>query len=86
VVCGVGSVESRAGGNYGAVNATVGSADVCSIWGDDPAKDYRLEEGHRPRERADTLRLCDDCVEIRRSMGDPFLPLIRRRTHEAVEN
>jgi hypothetical protein len=58
-----------------AVNATVGSADVCSIWGDDPAKDYRLEEGHRPPEGADTLRLCDDCVEIRRSMGDPFLPL-----------
>ncbi|WP_316214828.1 YiiX/YebB-like N1pC/P60 family cysteine hydrolase [Bradyrhizobium sp. SZCCHNR2035] len=46
--------------------------DVCSICGDDPAADYRLEKGFRPPGGPDTLRLCDDCLEIRRSMGDPF--------------
>lgn len=52
-----------------------GRMDVCSICGDDPAKDYRLEANHRPPGGVDTLRLCDDCVAIRRQAGDPFIPL-----------
>lgn len=49
--------------------------DVCSICGDDPAADYRLERASRPAGGPDTLRLCDDCVEIRKNMGDPFEPI-----------
>jgi hypothetical protein len=49
--------------------------DVCSICGDDPAKDYQLEESHRPPGGVDTLRLCDDCVGIRRAKGEPFVLL-----------
>jgi hypothetical protein len=52
-----------------------GRADVCSICGDDPASDYRLEEEHRPAGGADTLRLCEDCVRIRRASGEPFTVL-----------
>jgi len=52
-----------------------GRTDVCSICGDDPASDYRLAEEHRPAGGADTLRLCDDCVGIRREAGEPFMPL-----------
>lgn len=52
-----------------------GRTDVCSICGDDPASDYRLEEEHRPAGGADTLRLCEDCVRIRRASGEPFTVL-----------
>jgi hypothetical protein len=52
-----------------------GRLDVCSVCGDDPASDYRLAEGHRPAGGVDTLRLCDDCVRIRRAGGEPFMLL-----------
>jgi Permuted papain-like amidase enzyme, YaeF/YiiX, C92 family len=53
----------------------VGRSDVCSICGDDPASDYRLAEECRPAGGPDTLRLCDDCVGIRRKAGEPFVSL-----------
>ncbi|MEA2895264.1 MAG: hypothetical protein QOJ84_879 [Bradyrhizobium sp.] len=49
-----------------------GRTDVCSICGDDPAKDYRLEKPFRAAGGVDTLRLCDDCVVIRKGMGEPY--------------
>jgi hypothetical protein len=49
-----------------------GREDVCSVCGDDPAADYRLERLFRPAGGPDTLRLCEDCVEIRKDMGEPF--------------
>jgi hypothetical protein len=57
------------------VIAAAGRVDVCSICGDDPARDYRLEAGHRRPAGPDTLRLCDDCVEIRTKMGERFILL-----------
>lgn len=54
---------------------TLGTSDVCSICGDAPATDYRLEGGHRPPAGVDTLRLCDDCVRIRRAGGEPYVEL-----------
>lgn len=61
---------------------SAGSPDVCSICGDDPARDYRLEERHRAAGGVDTMRLCDDCLKIRRAMGEPFVPL-REATNAA---
>lgn len=52
-----------------------GRSDVCSVCGDDPAKDYRLTEGDRPPSGVDTLRLCDGCVIIRAASGESFEPL-----------
>jgi hypothetical protein len=49
-----------------------GRDDVCSVCGDDPASDYRLEKALRQAGGPNTLRLCDDCVQIRRNMGEPF--------------
>jgi hypothetical protein len=46
--------------------------DVCSICGDDPAQDYRLEEPFQSAGGVDTLKLCEDCFEIRRDMSEPF--------------
>jgi len=52
-----------------------GKASVCSICGDEPARDYRLEEAQRPVGGVDTLRLCDDCWEIRRRSGESSILL-----------
>lgn len=52
-----------------------GRSDVCSVCGDDPANDYRLDEEYRPPSGVDTLRLCDDCLRIRHAGGEPFAPL-----------
>jgi hypothetical protein len=54
------------------VITVTGSLDVCSVCGDDPAHDYRLAETHRPPGGVDTLRLCDDCLNIRRASGEPY--------------
>ena len=59
-----------------AVVAAAGRADVCSICGDRPARDHRLAEDQRPAGGVDTLRLCDDCVGIRRYAGELFAPLL----------
>jgi len=52
-----------------------GSDDVCSVCGDEPAFICRLAEGFRPAGGPDTLRLCEDCLEIRRASGDPFVQI-----------
>jgi hypothetical protein len=51
-----------------------GSADVCSSCGD-PARDYRLLNGADAMPGVPSLRLCDDCVNIRRGMGERLEPL-----------
>jgi len=53
-----------------------GREDVCSICGDDPAKDYRLESKQVVSGVLLALRLCDDCLNIRRRIhGENFVPL-----------
>jgi hypothetical protein len=49
-----------------------GREDVCSVCGDDPAADYRLAKRFRPAGGPDTLRLCEDCLEIHKNAGEPF--------------
>jgi hypothetical protein len=53
-----------------------GRDDVCSICGGHPAADYRLPEDQTTSASANTLRLCQDCVNIRREIhGEKLLPL-----------
>ncbi len=53
----------------------VGSSDVCSICGDEEAKDYKLENSQSITGMVVTLKLCDDCLKIRRSMqNENFVP------------
>lgn len=54
------------------VAAMEGNLAVCSICGDDPATDYQLPPAHRTPAGVYTLRLCDDCLRIRRNMGEPY--------------
>lgn len=54
--------------------AMSGRDDVCSVCGDDPAIDYKLN-GSLPEKAVGTLRLCDDCHEIRGMAGEQFVKL-----------
>lgn len=45
-----------------------GNVDVCSICGDEPAKDYRLIGPTVPDGCVHTIRLCNDCWNIQRGM------------------
>jgi hypothetical protein len=51
------------------------SAEEAAHWvcGDDPAADYRLEKPFRPAAGPDTLKFREDCVEIRKNMGEPSI-------------
>jgi hypothetical protein len=53
-----------------------GRDDVCSVCGDDPAKDYKLVAEGLDSKAVATIRLCDDCFKIRGMIDDgPYLPL-----------
>lgn len=52
-----------------------GRDDVCSICGDDPATDYKFVDATIPKNAVATLRLCDDCRQIRLRDGEKFAPL-----------
>lgn len=49
---------------------------VCSICGDDPARDYRLVGESLPAGAVHTLRLCNDCWKIRGGMYGESLALL----------
>jgi hypothetical protein len=53
---------------------TAGSSEVCSVCGDDPASDYVLVAGI-PAGGPSTLKLCADCLRLRRRGGEEFEPL-----------
>ncbi len=52
-----------------------GSVEVCSTCGD-PASDYRLVNGADAMPGVPSLRLCTDCVDIRRKFGEVLEPFI----------
>lgn len=59
-----------------AVLAAAGRKDVCSICGDEDSSDYRLAGEQAVPGVVSTLRLCQDCLGIRRSMHhENFVPL-----------
>ncbi len=39
--------------------------EVCSICGDVPAHDYQLIDGFMERNAVATIKLCDDCLQIK---------------------
>jgi hypothetical protein len=41
---------------------------VCSICGDESNKDYKLVNEEAAHSPVSTMRLCDDCLDIRRTM------------------
>lgn len=53
-----------------------GRIDVCSSCGDQPATSYRVVNGAETMPGVPSLRLCDECVEIRRGMGNKLEPFL----------
>lgn len=53
------------------------SIDVCSSCGDQPAPAYRLLNDAETMPGVPSLRLCDDCVQIRRGMGNKLALFVR---------
>lgn len=52
-----------------------GRNDICSICGDEHSTDYKLVSEQTTSGVVSTLRLCEDCLNIRRSMyGEKFVP------------
>lgn len=51
-----------------------GRDDVCSIRGDDPASDYKLVSPKPHKDGVGTIRLCEDCVVIKKMNGETFQP------------
>lgn len=72
------SIVDRVEPNLGAIArismSREGSSDVCSSCGD-PASDYWLVNGAETMPGVPSLRLCDDCVVIRRKGGEMLEPL-----------
>ncbi len=52
-----------------------GSVEVCSSCGD-AARDYRIANADEAMPGVPSLRLCEDCVAIRRSSGEKLEPLV----------
>jgi len=46
------------------------SMEVCSSCGDRPTRDYRIANSAEAMPGVPSLRLCDDCVSIRRAFGE----------------
>jgi hypothetical protein len=49
---------------------------VCSICGDESNRDYKLVDEKSTHSPVSTMRLCNDCLEIRRTMHrENFVPV-----------
>lgn len=56
-----------------------GRTDVCSSCGDYPSHAYRVVNGAETMPGVPSLRLCDECLEIRRGiMGNLLMPFLSR--------
>jgi hypothetical protein len=53
----------------------IGGGDICSACGD-PATDYRLRNAAEAMAGVPSLRLCTDCVAIRRGFGEVLTPMV----------
>jgi hypothetical protein len=63
-------VEPRLGVIARAAIGTQRSKEVCSSCGDEPVCDYRIANSAEAMPGVPSLRLCDDCLSIRRGFGE----------------
>ena len=57
-----------------AIVERAGREDVCGICGDDPANDYEIVAPGPHKDAVATIRLCDDCRQIREMGGESYRP------------
>lgn len=71
-------VEPRLGALSGHAVSSMGSSEVCSSCGEKPAYPYRVVNGAEIMPGVPSLRLCDDCLGIRRGMGNVLMPFLSK--------
>ncbi|KJS34786.1 MAG: hypothetical protein VR70_16960 [Rhodospirillaceae bacterium BRH_c57] len=69
-------VEPRLGALSRQAVSSMGGNEVCSSCGDEPAYPYRVVNGAEILPGVPSLRLCDDCLGIRRGMGNVLMPFL----------
>lgn len=69
-------VEPRLGALSRQAVLSMGGSDVCSSCGDEPAYPYRVVNGAETMPGVPSLRLCDDCLGIRRGMNNVLMPFL----------
>jgi len=57
-----------------AMVTSAGHDAVCSVCGDDPVKDWQVDPQDVPSGLVASVRLCDDCYEIRSAAGERLVP------------
>lgn len=59
----------------GQIIELTGSPECCGVCGDTPALDYRVDGPSTAEHSEFTMRLCDDCADIRRGLGERLIQL-----------
>lgn len=55
--------------------SAAGHDGVCSVCGDEPVKDWQVDPANVPSGMVASVRLCDDCFDIRSLAGEKLIPL-----------
>lgn len=53
------------------------SAEVCSVCGEPPIGDFHVVNSPMPKKEYSTIRLCEDCLDIRKNMHGEKLEKIK---------
>lgn len=69
-------VEPRLGALARKAVSSTGRSEVCSYCGDEPAYRYRMVNGAEAMPGVPSLRLCNDCLDSRRGMGNALMPFL----------
>jgi hypothetical protein len=59
---------------HSAIQIAGGSTDVCGMCGDDSPADYQVVNPAMPKYAVATLRLCEECHQVREEGGEKLLP------------
>lgn len=70
------TVNPRQAAHTKHILSLAGSDAVCSICGDESNRDYKLVNDEAAHNPASTMRLCDDCLDVRRTMHSEKFVLV----------
>lgn len=70
------AVNPRQAAHTRHILSLAGSDAVCSICGDESNRDYKMASAEAVNSPVSTMRLCDECLQIRRTMhSENFVPV-----------
>jgi hypothetical protein len=66
-------INSQQAGHTRLLVQTAGKPDICSICGDEGGQDFSVVGASLGPDMDFTIRLCNDCLEIRKMQGEKFV-------------